>query len=86
MRCTRCGGELILTNVVRDAAPGVEHHTFVCAECHVTEQRVLLMRHGREDEGAPIPPAKPSRPASTAEEPRGAQGLFGRLMARMRRH
>jgi hypothetical protein len=33
MRCTSCGAELILTNVVPDetvAVRGVEHHTFVC--------------------------------------------------------
>ena len=53
MRCTACGVELILTNVVQDGVPGVEHHTFICSDCHVTERRVVLTRHGREDDSAP---------------------------------
>ena len=86
MRCTACGGELILTNVAQDDVPGVEHHTFICPECHVTERRVLLMRHGREDESAPMPPGKPGTPASGAQEEHRAAGLFGRLIARIRGH
>jgi hypothetical protein len=51
MRCTACGAELILTNVVPDetvALRGVEHHTFACSECHVTEHRVVFIKDGRE--------------------------------------
>jgi hypothetical protein len=80
---------MVLTNVVRDAVPDVEHHTFICSECHVTERRVVLVRNGRVDENAPIPalPPKPRRPASTIqEEPIGSPGLFGRMMARIRGH
>jgi hypothetical protein len=43
MRCTACGAELILTNVVPDdtvAVRGVEHHTVICSGCHVTETRL----------------------------------------------
>jgi hypothetical protein len=46
MRCTACGAELILTNVVPDnttGARGFEHHSFICSACHVTEHRVLFM-------------------------------------------
>ena len=53
MRCTACGAELILTNVVPDetvAVRGVEHHTFVCSACHVTERRVVFIKDGRETE------------------------------------
>jgi hypothetical protein len=51
MRCTACGAELILTNVVPDEAValrGVGHHTFVCSECHVTEHRIVFIKDGRE--------------------------------------
>jgi hypothetical protein len=47
MRCTACGAELILTNVVPDdtvAARGVEHHTFICCGCHVTERRIVFIK------------------------------------------
>ena len=54
MRCRACGAELVLTNVVPEVVAGVEHHTFICSECHVTERRLVFMRHGREDESVPI--------------------------------
>jgi hypothetical protein len=90
MRCTACGAELmVLTYVERDATPGVEHHTFICSQCYVTERRVVLVRHGRVDDSAPIPvlPAKPSRAASSEQgEHTASPGLFGRMMARIRGH
>jgi hypothetical protein len=85
MRCTACGAELILSNVARDAVPGVEHHTFICSECHVTERRVVLMRHGREDDTKPVP--MHSGPVTEhASEAQVAPGLFGRVLARIRGH
>ena len=75
MGCKACGAELmVLAYVERDAVPGVEHHTFICSQCHVTERCVVLVRHGRVDENAPIPvlPAKPSRAASSDQEERTA--------------
>jgi hypothetical protein len=88
MRCTACGAELILTSVVRDdAVPGAEHHTFICSECHVTERRVVLMRHGREDDSEPMPihVAPPIVPESTVQDAHIAPpGLFGRVVARIR--
>ena len=54
MRCRACGGKLVLTRVVAEVVPGFEHHTFVCSECHVTEHRIVLIRHGREDESVPL--------------------------------
>jgi hypothetical protein len=87
MRCTACSGELILANVVKDEVPNVEHHDFICSQCHATERRVVFVRHGREDEGAPMRPPKPRTPAlSELAEHRGAPGFFGRLMARIRGH
>jgi hypothetical protein len=85
MRCTACGAELILTNVIKDTIPNVEQHDFICSQCHVTERRVVLVRHGREDEGAPVPPPRPSAPAAREQDERtAAPGLLGRLMARIR--
>ena len=58
MRCTACGAELILTNVVPDdtvAVRGVEHHTFICSGCHVTDRRVVFTRDGREVDSLPMP-------------------------------
>jgi hypothetical protein len=90
MRCTACGAELmVLAYVERDAAPGVEHHTFICSQCHVMERRVVLVRRGRVDESAPIPvlPATPSKPASAGQEEHVASPrLFRRMMARLRGH
>jgi hypothetical protein len=34
---------------------GVERHTFVCSECHVTEQRVVFIKDGRETDSPPMP-------------------------------
>jgi hypothetical protein len=87
MRCTTCGAELSLTSVVQDAVPGVEHHSFICSDCHVKERRVVLMRHGREDDSAPMPvhAAPPIAPASAVRDAHIApQGLFGRVVARIR--
>jgi hypothetical protein len=89
MRCTACGVELILTNVVQDGVPGVEHHTFICSDCHVTERRVVLTRHGREDDTEPvrIHAAPPTVPASKVQDEHiAAPGLVGRVLARIRGH
>jgi hypothetical protein len=89
MRCTACGAELSLTSVVQDAVPGVEHHTFICSDCHVTEYRAVFTRHGREDDTEPVPvhAAPPTVPASKPqEEHSAAPGLFGRVLARIRGH
>jgi hypothetical protein len=64
MRCRACGAEMILTTVVQDdtmGVPGLEHHTFICSKCCVTELRVVLTRHGREDDSEPMPPPFASR-------------------------
>ncbi len=58
MRCTACGAELILTNVVPDdtaTVRGFEHHTFICSACHVTERRVIFTRHGGDDDTQAVP-------------------------------
>ena len=89
MLCTACGGELILTNVVPDetvAVPGVEQHTFVCSTCHVTERKVVFTKHGREDDSHPMPmqAAHIKHPAAMQEVDSAAQGLLGRMIARIR--
>jgi hypothetical protein len=90
MRCTACGAELILTNVVPDdtvAVRGVENHTFICSACHVTERRVVFIKDGREADGPPMPmqAARRVRRVSVEEEHFAAPGLLGRVMARLRR-
>ena len=89
MRCTACGAELILTNVVPDdtvAARGVEHHTSICSGCHVTERRVVFIKAGRETDGRPMPmqAARRVERAPVEEEHFAAPGLLGRVMARLR--
>ena len=90
--CTACSGELILTNVVPDetvAVRGVEQHTFVCSECHVTERRVVFVKDGREADTLPMPmeAAQRMKRASTErDEHVGRPGLLGRVMARIRGH
>ena len=89
MRCTACGAELILTNVVPDdtvAARGVEQHTFICSACHVTERRVVFIKDGREADGPPMPmqAARRVKRAPVEEEHFAAPGLLGRVMARLR--
>ncbi|MFZ1095316.1 MAG: hypothetical protein WAN75_39880 [Xanthobacteraceae bacterium] len=90
MRCTACGAELILTDVVPDDTArirGCEHHTFICPGCHVTERRVVLTRHGREDDSMPVPVEalpriSPSLPEH--EEQVAPAGLLGRVVATLR--
>ena len=68
MRCTGCGAEMNLMNVVPEKAAtvrGFEQHTFICSGCHTTTRRVAFTRHGREE--APMAPP----------------GLFGQVMARV---
>jgi hypothetical protein len=88
-RCTACGAELILTNVVPDdtvAVRGVEHHTFICSGCRFTEHRVLFIKAGRETDSTPMPmqAARRVKPAPVEEEHFAAPGLLGRVMARLR--
>ena len=90
MHCTACGSELILTNVVPDdtaGLPGVEHHTFVCSACHVTERKVVFIKGGREADSPPMPmrSTSPSRRVGTERgEHVAPAGLLGRVMARLR--
>jgi hypothetical protein len=92
MRCRACDGELILTNVVPDetvAVRGVERHTFVCSECHVTEHRVVFIKDGREADGPPMPmeaARRVKRASAEQEEYAAAPGLLGRVLARLRGH
>jgi hypothetical protein len=85
MHCRACGAELILTNVVPDdtMVRGFEHHTFICSACHVTEHRMLFMRHGREDDTELLPVHALPRPNVQAE-PLVASALFSRVIARIR--
>jgi hypothetical protein len=89
MRCTACGAELILTNVLPDgtvAVRGVEHHTFICSACHVTEHRVVFIKAGREADSPPMSmqAARRVERAPVEEEHFSAPGLLGRMMVRLR--
>jgi hypothetical protein len=92
MRCTACGAELVLTTVVPDDTAifrGVELHTFVCSECHVTEQRVVFIKDGRETDGPSMPmqAAWPAKRARTMQDERvAAPGLLSRVVALFRSH
>jgi hypothetical protein len=89
MRCNACGAELILTNVVPDdtvAVHGVEHHTFICSGCHVTERRVIFIKDGREAEPPmPMQAARRIKRASTVQDEHvAAPGLLSRVVALLR--
>jgi hypothetical protein len=92
MLCTACGAELILTSVVPDdtvPVRGVEHHTFICSGCHVTERRAVFIKDGREADGPPMPmqAARRIKRASTAQDEQvAAPGFVSRVMARIRGH
>jgi hypothetical protein len=91
MICKACGvaESMVLTNVVRDAVPGVEHHTFICSACHTTEDRAVFTRHGREDDSEPVAiHGLPSTlPASKAQDKHDTTpGLFSRVVARIYGH
>jgi hypothetical protein len=92
MRCSACGAELILTTVVPDDTArvrGCEHHTFICSGCQVTNRRLVVTRHGREDESVPMhmeaaPLVVPA--LSVHEESVATPGLLDRVVARLRGH
>jgi hypothetical protein len=88
MRCKACDAELILCKVTpNDMVRGLEHHTFICSACHVTEHQLLLMRHGREDDTEPVARACAPRIALGSRvqaEQIAALGLFSRMIAKMR--
>jgi hypothetical protein len=91
LRCSACEADLILTSVVPDETVrmrGFEHHTYVCSACHMTERRVIYTKHGREDESVPLPRAAGPvvRRLSAPQEHAAAQGLLGRVVARLRGH
>jgi hypothetical protein len=87
MRCKGCGAELILSKVTADdMVRGLEHQTFVCSGCYVTEHQLLLMRHRREDDTPMSVDAPPyAVPGLTVQAERAtAPGLFSRTFAHMR--
>ena len=87
----RLRSSVILTNVVPDetvALRGVEHHTFVCSECHVTEHRVVFIKDGRETDSPPMPmqAARHLKRASTEQDEHVvAPGFLSRVLALVRR-
>jgi hypothetical protein len=91
MRCSACGVELILTSVVPDETAGLrgcEQHSFICSGCHVTEHRVVFVKHGREDDSVPLP-AEAARGVSRFPDHQkqvAPAGLIGRVVARLRGH
>jgi hypothetical protein len=91
-RCRACGAELILTSVVPDkavAVRGVEHHTFVCSGCYVTERRQVFIIDGREADDPPMPTQAAQcikRASAEQDEHVAASGVLGRVMARLRGH
>jgi hypothetical protein len=69
------------------ALRGVEHHTFVCSECRVTEHRVVFVKDGRETDSPPMPmkAAPRIKRASTEQDERvAAPGLLSRVLALVR--
>ena len=65
------------------ALPGVEHHTFVCSECHVTEHRVVFIKDGRETDSPPMPmqAARRLKRASTEQDEHVvAPGFLSRVL------
>jgi hypothetical protein len=88
--CAACGGELILTSVVPDdtvVVRGVEHHTFICSACDVTEHRVAFIKGGRETDSPPMPmqAAQRIKRASTEQdEGVAAPGLLSRVVSLLR--
>ena len=90
MRCRACTGELILTTVVSDdtvAVRGVEHHTFICSGCHVTERRVVFIKDGREADGPPMPmqaAQRIKRGSTVQDEHVAAPGFLSRVLALVR--
>jgi hypothetical protein len=92
MRCTGCGGELMLTSVVPDetvAVRGVEHHTFICSACQITERRIVFVKDGREVDALPMPPQavpRSGRALTEQDEHVSAQSLVGWMMAWLRGH
>jgi hypothetical protein len=89
MRCTACGAELILANVVPDdiLGRGFERHTFICSACHLAMHRVVFTRCGREDDSEPMPihEAPPTVPASKAQEAQSAvSGILRRVSGMVR--
>ena len=87
----RLRSSVILTNVVPDetvALRGVEHHTFACSECHVTEHRVVFIKDGRDTESPPMPmqAARRLKRASTEQDEHVvAPGFLSRVLALVRR-
>ena len=90
MRCKACSGELILTNVIPDETAtvrGVEHHTFVCSACHITERRVVFIKDGRETDSPPMSMQtgrRTKRASTVQDEGVAAPGLLSRMVALLR--
>ena len=71
------------------AVRGVEHYTFVCSECRVTERRVVFIKDGRETDSPPMPmqPAPRIKRASTVQDEHvAAPGFLSRVLALVRGH
>jgi hypothetical protein len=89
MRCSACVAELILMNAISDAVTlrAFEHDNFICSECYIAAQRVLLSRYDREDESErlPIHVMSPNLSASKSQEVHsGASGILRRVVTEIR--
>ena len=90
MRCMACGGEMVLISALEDLTMpvlGFERETYICSGCGDTEQRTIFNKQAKEKREAEIvtilnpPPIAP--PAGVDSQPT-AQGLLGRMFARIR--
>ena len=87
---------MVLMQAVRDetmAVPGFEHHTFMCSDCHDTEQRLVFVKPTDQADPEPvtlntapsISPAAAVEPAAPVEdEPAATPGILMRVFAKLR--
>jgi hypothetical protein len=82
---------MVLMNVApagAEALPGFEYHSFKCAACRETEQRLVFTRHGREVDADVVPShdAPSIVPTATAEDARPDPfAVITRVLDRIRR-
>ena len=90
-RCRACGGEMVLVNVIEDVSMpvvGLERRAFMCSACGITEQRTAINKQAKEKQKAEINAIlnpRPIAPSVSVDNQRTAQGLLGRMLARIRR-
>jgi hypothetical protein len=88
-RCRKCGGEMVLVNVIEDVSMpvvGLERRAHMCSACGAADYRTVINNQAKERQKAEISAIlnpRPVVPTVRGDGQQAARGFCGRMLARI---